>query len=77
MLETGIQYVGVRSGEHQMLHELFNTTHKDVWKVLFKTGKVPPPISEDRGLTAKRPANPVSPLTITRCTFPNIFVGGF
>ena len=63
--------------EHQMLHELFDTMHKDVWKVLFKTGEVPPPIFEDHGLSAKCLANPVSPLTITRCTFPSIFMGGF
>ena len=53
--------------EHQTLHELFNMTHKDVWKVLFMTGEVPPPTSEDRGLSAKRLANPVSPLSIARC----------
>ena len=46
--------------EHQMLQELFDTTHKDVWKVLFKGAEVPPPLTEDRGLSAKRPANPVS-----------------
>ena len=62
--------------EHQMLLELFDTMHKEIWKVLFKTGEVPPPISEDRGLSAKRLANPVSPLSITRCIFPNMFVGG-
>ena len=62
--------------EHHMLHELFDTTHKDVWKVLFKTGEVPPPTSEHRGLSTKRLANPVSPLSITRCIFPNMFVGG-
>ena len=63
--------------EHQMLLELFDTTHKEIWKVLFKTGEVPPPLSEDRGLSATRLANPVSPLIITRCPFPSIFVGGF
>ena len=58
--------------EHQMLHELSDTTHKDVWKVLFKTGEVPPPISEDRGLSASRLANPVSSflLYFARCSFP-------
>ena len=43
-----------------MLRELFDTMHKDVWKVLFKGAEVPPPLTEDRGLSAKRPANPVS-----------------
>ena len=46
--------------QHQTLHELFDTTHKDVWKVLFKGAEVPPPLTEDRGLSAMRPANPVS-----------------
>ena len=35
-------------------------THKDVWKVLFKGAEVPPPLTEDRGLSAKHHANPVS-----------------
>ena len=56
--------------EHQTLRRLFDTTHKDVWKVLFKGAEVPPPRTEDRGLSAKRPANPVSPLYLIRCSFP-------
>ena len=44
--------------------------HKDVWKVLFKADEVPPPLTEDRGLSTKRPANPVSSLYLTRCSFP-------
>ena len=55
--------------EHQMLLELFDTTHKEIWKVLFKNGEVPPPLLEDRGLSATRMASPVSPLTIYE-TFP-------
>ena len=55
--------------EHQVLRELFDMTHKDIWKVLFKTGEVPPPTSEDRGLGAMRLANPVSSLNITRYLF--------
>ena len=46
--------------QHQTLRELFDTMHKDVWKVLFKGAEVPPPLTEDRGLSATRPANPVS-----------------
>ena len=46
--------------EHQTLRELFDTTHKDVWKVLFMGTEVHPPLTEDRGLSAKRHANPVS-----------------
>ena len=36
--------------KHQTLRELFDTTHEDIWKVLFKAGEVPPPMSEDRRL---------------------------
>ena len=46
--------------EHQTLRELFGTTHEDVWKLLFKTNEVPPPITEDHGLSIRRIANPVS-----------------
>ena len=46
--------------QHQTLSELFNTTHKDIWRVLFKGAEVPPSLTEDRGLRAKRPANPMS-----------------
>ena len=54
---------------HQTLGELFDTMHKDVWKVLFKGTEVPPPLTDDRGLSAKRPANPVSLLYLIRCSF--------
>ena len=56
--------------KHHMLRELFDMMHKDVWKVLFNAAEVPPPVIEDRGLSAKRPANPVSSLCFTRCSFP-------
>ena len=46
--------------QHQTLRELSDTTHKNVWKVLFKGAEVPPSLTEDRGLSVKRPANPVS-----------------
>ena len=52
------------------MQELFDTTHKDVWKVLFKAAEVPPPIIEDHELSAKHPANPISSLCFTRCSFP-------
>ena len=61
--------------QHQTLQELFDTTHKDVWKVLFKAAEVPPPIDEDHGLSAKRRANPVSYLYFTRCAFPQYVRG--
>ena len=46
--------------KHQTLQELFDMMHKDVLKVLFKGAEVPPPLTEDRGLSVTRPANPVS-----------------
>ena len=46
--------------QHQTLSRLFDTTHEDAWKVLFKSSEVHPPITEDRGFCAKRQANVVS-----------------
>ena len=63
--------------QHQALQELFDTTHKDDWKVLFKASEVPPPTIEDRGLSAKRHANSVSILfLLLDVPFLSIFVGG-
>ena len=55
---------------HQTLSELFDTTHKDVWRVLFKGAEVPPSLTKDRGLSAKRPANPVSSIHLVGYLFP-------
>ena len=46
--------------QHQTLSELFDTTHKDVWKVLFKGAEVPSSLTEDRRLSTKRRAHSVS-----------------
>ena len=46
--------------EHQTVRELFDTTQKDVWKVLFKDAEVPPPTTEDHRFCAKRQASTVS-----------------
>ena len=46
--------------QHQTLNRLFDTTHEDAWKVLFKGAEVPPPTTEDRGFCAKRQASAVS-----------------
>lgn len=54
--------------KHKTLLELFSTTHEDIWKVLFKAGKTPPPTTEDRGLRLKRQANPVSSFMFSRYT---------
>nr|XP_045084079.1 uncharacterized protein LOC120963971 [Aegilops tauschii subsp. strangulata] len=43
--------------KHQPLQELFGMTHEDIWRVLFKAGEMPPPMTEDRGLSLKRQAN--------------------
>ena len=40
--------------KHQTLLELFGMTHEDIWKVLFKAGETPPPMTKDRGLSLKQ-----------------------
>ena len=35
--------------QHQTLRELFDMTHKDVWKVLFKGAEVPLPLPRTAG----------------------------
>ena len=46
--------------KHQTLTELFGTTHEDIWKVLFKSGKSWPDSAEDRGYKLSRPASSIS-----------------
>ena len=55
--------------QHQTLSELFDTTHKDVWKVLFKGAEVPHSLAEDRGLSAKHLARSVSSIRPVRHLF--------
>ena len=62
--------------EHQTLREHFNMTHKDIWKVLFKAAEVPSPVTEDRWLSAKRPANSVSFYILQGMPSPSMFAGG-
>ena len=62
--------------EHQALRELFGMTHEDVWMALFKAIEVPPPITKDRGLSAKRRANPVSFHILQDMPFTSTFTGG-
>ena len=49
--------------QHRTLNRLFDTTHEDAWRVLFKGTMVPPPITEDRGFSVKRQASAVSYFT--------------
>ena len=56
--------------QHQTLSELFDTTHKDVWKVLFKGAEVPPSLTEDRRISAKRQAHSVSSIHSVGYLFP-------
>ena len=46
--------------KHQTLQELYDSTHKDIWKVLFKSGKMWPVSAVDRAYQLSRPASPVS-----------------
>ena len=52
--------------QHRTLNRLFDTTHEDAWKVLFKGAEVPPPTTEDCGFCAKRQASAVSCFTSHR-----------
>ena len=63
--------------EHQMLLELFDTMLdlRNLEGAVQDRRSSSPPF-EDRGLSAKRLASPVSPLTITRCSF-STFGGRF
>src|SRR4051812_26332842 len=46
--------------KHQTLREHFGSSHKDIWKVLFKSGKLWPDSAEDRVYQLSRPASSVS-----------------
>ena len=46
--------------EYKTLWELYGSSHEDIWKVLFKSGKSWPDSAEDRGYQLSRLASPVS-----------------
>ena len=46
--------------EHQTLRELYGSSHKDIWKVLFKSGKPWPGSTEDCGYQLSHSASSVS-----------------
>ena len=56
--------------QHQTFSRLFDTTHEDAWKVLFKGAEVPPSLMEDHGLSAKRRAHSVSSIHPVGYLFP-------
>ena len=53
--------------EHQTLRELYDSSHKDIWKVLFKSGKSWPGPAEDRGYQSSHYPSSVSHSTL--CLF--------
>ena len=46
--------------EHQTLRELYDSSHKDIWKVLFKSGKSWSGSADDHGYQLSHSASPVS-----------------
>lgn len=46
--------------EHQTLCGLYGSSHKDIWKVLFKSGKPWPDSDEDRGYQLSCPTSLIS-----------------
>ena len=46
--------------EHQTLWELYDSSHKDICKVLFRSGKSWPGPSEDRGYQSSHSPSPIS-----------------
>ena len=46
--------------EHQTLRELDDSSHEDIWKVLFKSSKSWPDSSEDQEYQLSHSASPVS-----------------
>ena len=46
--------------EHQTLRELYDSSHEDIWKVLFKSIKSWPDSSKDRGYQLSHSTSPVS-----------------
>ena len=51
------------------LQRFFSTTHKDIWKLLFKTQKSWLETTEDRSLDCARPATPVSFMITFICKY--------
>ena len=46
--------------DHQTLQQFFRTTHKDIWKVLFKANETWPVTIEDHGHDLAHPTSAVS-----------------
>ena len=60
--------------KHHTLKRLFETTHEDAWKLLFKGNEKPPVLDSNRGHDHTHPANEVSSL---RHTFYLFVQGGY
>ena len=54
--------------QHRTLNRLFDTTHEDAWRVLFKSVEAPASATEDRGFRSQRPADEVTDSTPLRDT---------
>ena len=54
--------------QHRTLNRLFDTTHEDAWRVLFKGAEAPASATEDRRFHSQRPADEVSDSTPLRDT---------
>ena len=55
--------------KHQTLLEHFVSSHKDIWKVLFKSGKSWSDSAEDRGYQLSHPASSISHCMLASHTF--------
>ena len=55
--------------EHQTLRALYGSSHEDIWKVLFKSGKSWSDSAEDRGYQLSRLASSVSHCMLAIHTF--------
>nr|XP_020189746.1 neurofilament heavy polypeptide-like [Aegilops tauschii subsp. strangulata] len=56
--------------EHQTLRELYGSSHNDIWKVLFKSGKLWPDSAKHRGYQLSRSASPEWTKKAGRIHFP-------
>ena len=53
--------------KHQTLLGFFDSSHEDIWKVLFKANETRPAMTKDRGHDLSHPASPVRFSMFSRC----------